>query len=144
MTAGEASDEGTDRSPLERWFDVSVYAPLGFALEFRRLVPELAEAGRRQVEFSRSLGRAALRTMSRAASQTATTGVRHRSGPASPTEPEPDAEVAGYDAMNAKQVIAVARHASPAELRWIRAREAAAKRRKTVLAAIEQASDRHG
>lgn len=62
VTSKEQTEE---RSPLDKALDLGVFAPLGFALEFRRVVPELAEAGRRQLAFSRSLGQAALRTMAR-------------------------------------------------------------------------------
>ncbi len=67
MKPDTTSASETERSPIEKALDVGVYAPLGFALEFRRLVPELAEAGRQQVAFSRSLGKAALSTLGKAA-----------------------------------------------------------------------------
>lgn len=153
------SDE--ERNPFDRLLDVSVYAPLGFALEFRRLVPELAEAGRRQIEFSRSLGRAALRTMARSGATAAQGSARAarndavpssaRSGPAQPHAAPPsappippsdvEASVEGFDTMNARTAIAQARRATAAQLAWMRERELATKKRTTVLDAIERASD---
>lgn len=38
------------KSPVELWLDLFVYAPLGFALEARELVPRLAERGRQELE----------------------------------------------------------------------------------------------
>lgn len=49
------------RSPVERVADVVVYAPLGLALEAGRVVPEMAERGRRQVTFNWMVGRYAMR-----------------------------------------------------------------------------------
>ncbi|OWY59300.1 hypothetical protein B7486_75320, partial [cyanobacterium TDX16] len=49
------------RSVVEQAADVVFYAPVGFALEVRRLVPELAERGRRQVTFNWMVGRYAVR-----------------------------------------------------------------------------------
>lgn len=49
------------RSLAEQAADVAFYAPVGFALEVRRLVPELAERGRRQVTFNWMVGRYAVR-----------------------------------------------------------------------------------
>jgi hypothetical protein len=49
------------RSLVEQAADVAFYAPVGFALEVRRLVPELAERGRRQVTFNWMVGRYAVR-----------------------------------------------------------------------------------
>lgn len=46
---------------MEQAADVVFYAPVGFALEVRRLVPELAERGRRQVTFNWMVGRYAVR-----------------------------------------------------------------------------------
>jgi hypothetical protein len=49
------------RSVVEQAADVAFYAPIGLALEARRLVPELAERGRRQVTFNWMVGRYAVR-----------------------------------------------------------------------------------
>src|SRR5262245_59417764 len=52
---------GPDTGPLDQAADLFVFAPLGFALEVRRLVPELAARGRRQVVFTRTVGKYAVR-----------------------------------------------------------------------------------
>jgi hypothetical protein len=41
--------------------DAVVFAPLGLALEGRRLLPDLADRGRRQVQFTRVVGKYAVR-----------------------------------------------------------------------------------
>ena len=50
-----------DRSAIEQLADVVLYAPVGLALEARRLLPEMAERGRRQVTFNWMVGRYAVR-----------------------------------------------------------------------------------
>lgn len=142
MSADGVSDD--DKSPLERAIDFAVFAPLGFALEFRRLVPELAEAGRRQVAFSRSLGKAALSSVAKAAERR--TNTSHAASAPSPPSPSPRAEspaasaaVAGYDDMTAREIIDLARDAAEASVAWMRDQEMAGKRRKTVLSALERA-----
>ena len=49
------------RSAVEQVADVVLYAPVGLALEARRLLPEMAERGRRQVTFNWMVGRYAVR-----------------------------------------------------------------------------------
>lgn len=148
----EARD-GDRRHPFDKALDLGVFAPLGFALEFRRVVPELAEAGRKQVAFSRSLGKAALNTIARAAADRG--AARAGSAPASngaaapttpreaasapktaPAAPTASGAVAGYDEMTAKEIIALARDASAKQRSWMRAQEEAGKARVTVLRAL--------
>jgi len=50
-----------DRPVVSRVADAVVYAPLGLALEGRRLLPDLADRGRRQVQFTRVVGRYAVK-----------------------------------------------------------------------------------
>lgn len=49
-----------DPAPLERLADLLVFAPLGFALEARRLWPGLAARGREQLHMTREAGTRAL------------------------------------------------------------------------------------
>lgn len=68
-----AADEGTDdaggsrpqgdegRSPVDHVIDYCVYAPLGFALEARRLMPGLIDRGKAQVGVARMVGEFAVR-----------------------------------------------------------------------------------
>ena len=50
-----------ERPPVSRLADAVLYGPLGLALEGRRLLPDLADRGRRQVQFTRVVGKYAVR-----------------------------------------------------------------------------------
>lgn len=51
----------TDRKrPLDQALDLVVYAPIGFALEARRLLPSFVDRGRSQVQMTRMIGRFAV------------------------------------------------------------------------------------
>ncbi len=136
VSSGSSGTDSPERSPIERALDLGVYAPLGFALEFRRLVPELAEAGRQQVAFSRSLGKAALSTLSKASA--ARSASPASSGPpAAPAAAKASSGVIdGYDGLTAREVIALSRAATPAQLAWMLEHEREGKKRKTVLNAL--------
>lgn len=57
---GQHGDVSEPRKPVEQALDLLVYAPLGFLLEVRRLLPELAERGHQQVTMARMVGRFAV------------------------------------------------------------------------------------
>ena len=48
------------RSPIDQWFEVFVYAPLGFALDARQLFPKFVDRGRSQVVLARVIGKYAV------------------------------------------------------------------------------------
>ena len=50
-----------ERPVVAKVADVVLYAPLGLALEGRRLFPDLVDRGRRQVQFTRVVGKFAVR-----------------------------------------------------------------------------------
>lgn len=56
----QSSDPDGHDSPLDHVAELFVYAPLGLALEARRLWPELVDRGRGQVNLARATGRRAL------------------------------------------------------------------------------------
>ena len=56
-----SDEQGHGRSLPEQVADFVVFAPYGFALEARRLYPELVARGRRQVLFTRTVGKFAVR-----------------------------------------------------------------------------------
>jgi hypothetical protein len=60
------SDRDETRTPLEHVLDVCVYAPLGFALEARSLLPKFVDRGRNQVVLARVVGKYAVRKGTRA------------------------------------------------------------------------------
>lgn len=49
------------RSAPEQLADLVLYVPLGLALEARRLYPEMATRGRRQILFTRTIGKYAVK-----------------------------------------------------------------------------------
>jgi hypothetical protein len=139
---GDAEDPP---STARRLLDVGVFAPLGFVLEYRSMVPKLSEAGRRQIAFTQSLGRAALRTIARrTTSRVGSAPVREVTGPDSGTVPAPvdevpreEAAVEGYDTMTARDIIVLIEASGTARVEWIASRESIAKKRVTVLRAVE-------
>jgi hypothetical protein len=54
--ADEPEPETTGGDPVDHLLDVFVYAPLGFVVDARRVVPELAERGRAQAGVARMIG----------------------------------------------------------------------------------------
>lgn len=124
---GAADPQETDRGPIARALDLGVFAPLGLALEFRTVIPELAEAGRRQIAFSQSLGRTAIKAILNGLDADG----RVAQKPASETVALP-----GYDEMTARAVVAIIRDSDAATLSWMRDHETANKQRVTVLRAI--------
>jgi hypothetical protein len=49
-----------DRTPIEQAVDLAVFAPIGFALEARRLLPSFVERGRQQVTMAKMVGQFAV------------------------------------------------------------------------------------
>ncbi len=49
------------KSPIDQWFEVFVYAPLGFALDARQLFPKFVDRGRSQVVLARVIGKYAVK-----------------------------------------------------------------------------------
>src|SRR4051794_963446 len=48
------------KSPIDQWFEVFVYAPLGFALDARQLYPKFIDRGRNQVVLAKVIGKYAV------------------------------------------------------------------------------------
>lgn len=148
MSPAATGTSTSDRSPIERALDVGVYAPLGFALEFRRLVPELAEAGRQQVAFSRSLGKAALSTLGKAAAARNSEAPSNAAAPAKKAAAKKPAAkkaaakkpasgvIDGYDGLTAREIIALSAAATAPQRTWMLKQEQGGKKRKTVLKAL--------
>ena len=139
------SDAEATSGPIDDLADFAIFAPLGLALEYRKLAPDLAAAGRKQVAFARTLGRAALKTMATSAARKSQGPQPAATQPSSTSAPKPapakSAAVDGYDTMTAKEIIAVAATATPAQIGWMTKQEQAGKQRKTVLAKLRQLSD---
>lgn len=50
-----------DKSPVKQAADLVVFAPIGFALEIRKMLPTLAERGRQQVQMAKMIGQFAVK-----------------------------------------------------------------------------------
>lgn len=50
-----------EKRPIEQAFDLAVYAPLGFVLEARKLIPTFVERGRAQVQMAKVVGQFAVK-----------------------------------------------------------------------------------
>ena len=124
--ARDAVNAGSgEKSVIERMLDAGLYAPLGFLLTRDETIDGLAAAGREQIAFSRSLGRAALKGLARGTKPAA-------------AGPPADELVEGYDDLTARDIVAVLAECSAAQARWIRDRESAGKARVTVLRAADR------
>lgn len=86
-----------ERNAVEQLADLVVFAPLGFALEARRLVPELAERGRRQVLFTRTVGKYAVRRGRQRVDDVVATGIALAGAFLPGGDEATDAEAAGDD-----------------------------------------------
>ena len=91
-------DDG--RSAVEQVADAVLYAPLGLALEARRLFPEMAARGRRQILFTRTIGKYAVRRGRRRVDEILGTGLAVVSAYL-PTGGEPEAGVDERDVETA-------------------------------------------
>ncbi len=58
--SGDPAHPNRSKSPVDQWFELFVYAPLGFALDARQLLPRFIDRGRSQVVLARVVGRYAV------------------------------------------------------------------------------------
>lgn len=65
MKAG-VSDRNDAKTPIEHVLDACVYAPIGFVLEARSLLPRFVDRGRNQIVLARVVGKYAVRKGTRA------------------------------------------------------------------------------
>jgi hypothetical protein len=144
------------RPLVEQWLDLAVYAPIGVLTLLHDELPVVVRRGReraeQRVQVAHFFGRMAV------AYGQAEWKKRREAAAAAPARPTPagsrspvadgvaDAGAdtvltppfAGYDTMAAVHVIERLRRMSPAELRSVRAYEAAGRARRTVLGKIDQ------
>ncbi|HUP74332.1 MAG TPA: hypothetical protein VM282_14920 [Acidimicrobiales bacterium] len=169
--ASTTSTTGAAKSPVGAMLDVFLFAPIGFALDARELVPKLAERGRNQVallkvvgQFAVNKGRAdadrILKTKPpaatapptptptsapapRAATRAATRS-RTRAPAASATAPSVAQElpINNYDTLSASQIVPRLAGLRPEELARVRAYENSHRRRRTILGRIAQLQGR--
>ena len=158
------STTGASKSPVGAVLDVFVFAPIGFALDARELLPKLAERGRNQVallkvvgQFAVNKGRAdadrilktkppastgappppaATRTPPAARARPAATGATTAAGAAQALP------INNYDTLSASQIVPRLAGLRPDELARVRAYENAHRRRRTILGRIAQLQGR--
>ena len=153
MTGDEA------RPAVDRVADVVFFGPLGFVLEHRRLLPQMAQRGRRQIAFTAMIGRFTVRH-GRERVQGLIEGLAGRA-PADEPAPAPlvavpslpttdvTTEIAStmsaaalaipqYDSLSAIQVVPRLEGLTDTELTQLRDYEVATRSRRTILAKISQ------
>ena len=158
---------GHNRSAPEQLADWVLFAPLGLALEARRLFPEMAARGRRQVLFTRTVGKYALRRGQARLDGLVGTGLGLVNGflPGNdgaepveatidtatslaavedlPTDLGPDSDhlaIPDYDNLSAFQVMPRLEALDPTDLDAVRAYEESTRGRRTILNKIAQLS----
>ncbi|MEO8693532.1 MAG: hypothetical protein ABI658_08445 [Acidimicrobiales bacterium] len=160
---GTTSTAGASKSPVGAMLDVFVFAPIGFALDARELLPKLAERGRNQVallkvvgQFAVNKGRAdadrILKTKAPAATVQQPPPAATRTAPAARPRPAAATTTAGgaaqalpinnYDTLSASQIVPRLAGLRPDELARVRAYENSHRRRRTILGRIAQLQGR--
>ena len=134
--------------PVDQVLDLLVYAPIGFALEARELLPQLVDRGRGQVALMRLAGRmASQQTPDRDVTDTLRQGIgividglSTLLGPAAPTTGSVLAGVPipGYEEMTAREIVALLAGRPIDELLTIRTYEKANRGRSTIINRVEQ------
>jgi hypothetical protein len=140
----------TEERPVDQVLDLLIYAPIGFALEAKELLPQLADRGRGQVALMRLAGRmAAQQAPDGDVADTVRQGVsavldglstllgtdEASSSAAAATAGAP---IDGYDDLTAREIVALLAGRSDGELTAIRAYELANRARSTVINRVEQ------
>ncbi len=130
-----------ERSPVEQALDLLVYAPIGFALEAKDMIPKLVERGRGQVAMARLAGRFAAQRGEQEARKvvggllgddTSTS----RSERAEATAPEYPFD--GYDELTAVEIINRLESLSEDSLETLIAYEEHHRRRSTIINRVRQ------
>jgi hypothetical protein len=158
--ANTTSTAAAVKSPVGAVLDVFVFAPIGFVLDARELVPKLAERGRNQVallkvvgQFAVNKGRAdadrILKPKPSAATTTPTAPAAPRTPPAARTRTASATTSAAqalpinnYDTLSASQIVPRLAGLRPDELTRVRAYENSHRRRRTILGRIAQLQGR--
>lgn len=166
---GRAAAGDDARGAVEQVADLVLYAPLGLALEARRLLPEMADRGRRQITFTRTVGKYTVRRGRHRLDELLGTGVAlirallpegeeadaHPADPVVetpadlapvetlPAEPGPDPDglaIPDYDSLSAFQVMPRLEALDTDDLDAVRAYEESTRGRRTILNKIAQLS----
>lgn len=157
-----------DKRPVEQAVELVLYAPIGFALEARRLVPSFIQRGKQQVQMARMMGKFAVKqgqsegkarlgkAQAQAEAILAEFGLRASAAPTAAETPaesplgitstlnqrssasSADLGIADYDSLAASQVIPRLAGLIPSELESVRLYEVANRGRKTILGKVAQ------
>ncbi len=154
---GVTAATGAVKSPVGAILDVFIFAPIGFALDARELVPKLAERGRNQVallkvvgQFAVNKGRADADRILKAKVPGSPTSQPAATAPRPPATPRVRATAAtaaalpinNYDTLSASQIVPRLAGLRPDELTRLRAYENSHRRRRTILGRIAQLQGR--
>jgi hypothetical protein len=145
---------GATKSPVGAVLDVFVFAPLGFALDARELVPKLAERGRNQFALLKVIGQFVINKGRADADRKLQS--KPPATPAPPAARTPPATrirttattasalpINNYDTLSASQIVPRLAGLRPEELARVRSYENAHRRRRTILGRIAQLQGRH-
>jgi hypothetical protein len=102
-----------DRNPIEHAVDLVVMAPIGFALEAKRLLPTFVERGRQQVNMAKVIGKFAVahgqtqatKRLTKVQEQAEAVLAEMGRGPSAPSSPSPVATPAPPAAPAAPQPV---------------------------------------
>ena len=154
---------GATKSPVGAVLDVFVFAPLGFALDARELVPKLAERGRNQFALLKVVGQFVINKgradadsklkpkppastvtppASAAARTPPVTRPRTAATAASSTTTAAALPINNYDTLSASQIVPRLAGLRPEELARVGSYENAHRRRRTILGRIAQLQGR--
>ena len=158
--ASATSTAAAVKSPVGAMLDVFLFAPIGFVLDARELVPKLAERGRNQVALLKVVGQFAVNKgradADRILKQKSPVSTMPPSAPAAPRTPPaartrtPSATtnaaqalpINNYDTLSASQIVPRLAGLRPEELARVRAYENSHRRRRTILGRIAQLQGR--
>lgn len=136
----------TEDRPVDQVLDLLIYAPIGFALEAKELLPQLADRGRGQIALMRLAGRmAAQQTPDGDVADTVRQGVSvvleglsTLLGTEDGTAVTATMPIDGYDGMTAREIVALLAGRSVEDLTAVHAYEQANRARSTVINRVEQ------
>lgn len=126
----------SDRDALGQALDLFVYAPIGFVLEARELVPRLARRGRGQVGLARVMGTLAVRQGRREVERVLNDILPDRAAPPAPPR-RSGFPIDGYDELRVAEVLARLDGLDDHGLRMVRRHEEITRGRVTVLRRID-------
>lgn len=131
-----------DRTVVDQALDLLVYAPLGFALEAKDMIPKLAERGRGQVALARVAGKFAAQRGQSEARRVVDGLIGGAGGRGSSTDRgDVHHPFEGYDELSAREIIFRLAEMSGQELEAVVAYEQHHRGRSTIINRVRQLQD---